>query len=161
MKYSGKMRIFLIMVIFIQGMIIKKSYGQADMAPWGNIRGIRIDGQLMDFETSLRIIGKDWAAIRYSAKEKQQPHYSRSGNKQLVSTRLDSMYFTEQVEDLEVGKAKVDIRLVSHADTLITGAFFSVELPSDAFSDSSVQLIEPGSLNVKDLASGNPNEFLH
>jgi hypothetical protein len=161
MKYFGIMQLCLLMVIFSQVIIVKKSYGQTDLEPWGNIRGIRIDGQLMDFESSLRIVGKDWTVIRYSAKEKQQPHYSRSANKQLVTTRLDSFYFTEQVEDLEVGKAKVDIRFVSHADTLITGAFFSIELPSEAYSDSSVQLIEPATLNVNALAAGSPNEFLH
>ena len=36
---------------------------QAELQPWGNLAGIRIDGQLMEFETNISVVKRGWSAI--------------------------------------------------------------------------------------------------
>ena len=42
-----------ILVPAIALQIQHSAYGQAELAPWGNITGVRIEGQLFPFETRL------------------------------------------------------------------------------------------------------------
>jgi hypothetical protein len=156
-----RLRLLLLTLMTLTGIWTEQAFSQGELEPWGNITGIRIDGQLMRFETSVRVFGKDWTSVKSTAREKQQPHYSRSGNVQIVSTRIDSLYIMEQLQDMQVGVVKLNAQCISHADTLIRGAFLSILLPVGEYSDSSVQLIDPGGPNVNGIATGIPNEFLH
>ena len=104
-------------------------YGQAEVAPWGNITGIRIGGQLIGFESSLRVVEKDWSKIKATGKERQRPKYIRDGNKQVVTTKIDSLSFTEIVEDTKTGMANVNVQLSSNSEMKMEGVFFSVALP--------------------------------
>jgi hypothetical protein len=117
-----------------------KTYGQAELEPWGNLSGIRVEGQLMAFESSLRVVGKDGTGIKATAKERQQPRYTREGNKQIVTTRIDSLYFTEEVEDSSEGIAKVRISVTAHADMDMKGIFFYIEVPH---TGDSITLTDP------------------
>jgi hypothetical protein len=120
-----------------------RAYCQAELEPWGNLRGIRIDGQLMGIETEIRLVGKDWASINTTAKEKQRPKYVREGNAQIVTSHLDSLYFTEKVEDMGKGAAGVQIVLTARADINMDGAYFVVDLPADEFPERTIQPIDP------------------
>ena len=66
---------------------------------WGNITGIRVDGQLMEFESSLRIVEKGWMNYSATGKEKQQPKYDRDGLKQMITTGMKGFQFSEVVEE--------------------------------------------------------------
>jgi hypothetical protein len=123
---------FIICIIF--SIPVSAVYGQVEMAPWGNITGIRIDGQLIGFESSLRLVENDWSKINATAKERQRPKYIRDGNKQIVTTKIDSVSFTEIVEDTKAGIANVDVQLSSNATIKMEGIFFSVALPWKDFS---------------------------
>jgi hypothetical protein len=103
---------------------------QPELEPWGNMTGIRIDGQLMDFESSLRIIYPG-GGILATAKERQTPHYARNGKAQIVSTHLDSLYIVETVEDAGRGMARVTIAWTAHSAMRIHAAIFSLEIPED------------------------------
>ena len=35
---------------------------QPEVYPWGNISGIRVDGELMELNTTLGFVGADWSA---------------------------------------------------------------------------------------------------
>src|SRR5665811_896293 len=98
-------------VYILASIFVGVVYGQAEVAPWGNITGIRIGGQLIGFESSLRVVEKDWLAIKATGKERQRPKYIRDGSKQVVTTKLDSISFTEVVEDVTAGTANVDVQL--------------------------------------------------
>lgn len=119
--------------------------GQAEVAAWGNLQGIRVDGQLMKFGTSLCVVGSDWSEIARTAKERHRPQYSRNGTRRTVSAKLGQLSFTEVIEDTGPGMAKVDVRFTSDVDTNIAGAFFCINLPRADYSDGMVQLIEPTS----------------
>lgn len=116
-----------------------KSFAQTEVEPWGNIKGIRVQGQLMNFESMLSVVGKDWTSITSTAKERQQPKFHREGSTQFISTNIGSLYFKESVQDLEKGKAMVKIELLSKADTTIKGIYLSLRLPA-AYSNAKLQL---------------------
>ncbi len=104
-------------------------YGQAELQPWGNLRGIRLEGQLMPLGTSIRVEGREGGWANATGKERQHPHFSRQGNTQIVQTNLDSLYITERVEDQEQGVARLDIVLNARASLDIDGAWLRVDLP--------------------------------
>ncbi|HEY5463262.1 MAG TPA: hypothetical protein VIJ95_08395 [Hanamia sp.] len=104
-------------------------FAQVQLEPWGNISGIRTDGQLMQFETNLSSVQKDWKDISVTAKERQRPHYNRNGYTQIVATNLDSLYFKESVTDKGKGSADVNVQLSAKADMSLEGVYFSIILP--------------------------------
>ncbi|MEX1056005.1 MAG: hypothetical protein WED81_08230, partial [Rhodothermales bacterium] len=108
---------------------------QPEVMAWGNLTGIRVDGQLMPFESSLAVVSEDWTRIDRTAKERQRPSYSRDGNRQIVSTRLDSLFFEQVVEDLGSGAARIGVKVTSRVDTSIAGVFFAVDLPREGHVD--------------------------
>jgi len=101
------------------------AFAQPELEPWGNLTGIRIDGQLMPFETSLRLAEANGNTVA-TAKEKQNPRYTRQGNARIVYTHLDSLYFVEKVEALGKGAARITITCTAHADIHDQSVFFSI-----------------------------------
>jgi hypothetical protein len=147
------------MAIFISLFLFHNVYAQPEVEPWGNITGIRIDGQLMEFESSLRVVGKDWSSVDGTAQEKQRPRYSRDGNRQTVTTRVDSLDFTEGVEDIGEGQARVQITVSARNDNHADGAFFSMALPAADYSDAMMQWIDPSPLAMNQAQPGAPHEY--
>ena len=119
---------------------VKNAFSQASVEPWGNMEGIRVEGELFEFETSLRVVGADWSQIRQSAKEVQDPRYQREGKKQIINSNLDSVYFREVVEDTDIGMANVTVQFTAKADTNITGAFFCVTVPQQPYKNSTIKI---------------------
>lgn len=105
-------------------------FSQAELAPWGNLQGIRIDGQLMEFESSLCVVKKDWGSVQSTGKERQRPKFSRNGNQQVVTTNIDSISFIEMVDDLVKGKAGISIEFITKKDEELEGLFFCLSLPA-------------------------------
>jgi len=150
-RYCSRLHLaFLAGIYFFQVIFFNSAYGQAKVQPWGNIAGIRIEGQLMEFESSLRVVGKDWSKISSTGKEKQRPKYTWDGNTQIVSTRIDSLYFTERIDDAGIGVAKVSVEFASKADANITGVFFCIEISGEDYAGGTAQLIEPGGMPLTD-----------
>lgn len=116
------------------------AFCQAELEPWGNLAGIRIDGQLFKTESNLSVVENDWANIKSTGKERQRPHYQRNGNQQIVTTNIDSLFFTETVSDKGNGEATVNVKVQSHADALLTGIYYSIFLPDDIFKNGSVSM---------------------
>jgi hypothetical protein len=146
--------------IFILGVFIQSSYGQAEMEPWGNLSGIRVDGQLMAFKSSLNILGKDGSQMLATALERQRPKYNREGNTQVVRTNLDSSYFTEKVEDIGPGQVRIDLQFNSRANTNMGGAFFCMELREADYAAGSIQLIDPSELPLSGGLEGGQHELM-
>jgi hypothetical protein len=116
-----------------------------EVMAWGNLNGIRVDGQLMEFKTSLRVVRSDSSKFNETAKERQrQRHrYSRSGNTQTLSALLEPLSFTQMIEETSRGMTTIAVQCSVKADTNIAGAFFCIELPGTEYSGGKVQLIKP------------------
>jgi hypothetical protein len=129
---------------------------QAELEPWGNLTGIRVHGQLIPFITSLRVVSGDATLIISTAKEKQRPRYWREGNHQVVTTRIDSLYFREDVEDLGEGSARVRVTCYAAADQHLEGIYFSLQMIPDASGTDS--LTYATSNGTRTLSSGTPTQ---
>lgn len=162
MKNSPAFTLVAILTLVLILLSIQDSIAQPEVQAWGNLRGIRVGGQLIRFETSLRVVGNDWGTERATAKERNWTRYRRTGNVQTVITRMDSLFFTEKVSEGGNGTAGVEIVFDPHTDTMLTGAFFHLLLPAADFGESKVTLIDPSGIKTdhQPLAPVSENEFL-
>lgn len=115
--------LFAVTMLFSTG----NAFAQAELMPWGNLTGIRIKGQLMDFNTNLSVVGEGgWSHVKFSGKELQKPKFDRNGAVQTVHTVVDGIDFTETVTDVSPGVAQVTVKAVSNKDINLTGVFIGV-----------------------------------
>ena len=105
---------------------------QAIVAAWGNVEGIRLDGQVFPFETSLCTTNDSGRVTGRTAKERQQPRLSREGNRRTITTRLGAFSIVETIEDGAAGQATVDVRFTADSATS-TNAFVCVDAPKASF----------------------------
>ncbi|MFI5138305.1 MAG: hypothetical protein ACHQIM_10810 [Sphingobacteriales bacterium] len=129
----------LLAVLILLFAFANEAWCQAELEPWGNLNGIRKDGQLFEFESGIRVIDNK-GKVFSTAKERQRPHYKRNGDEQVVTTNIDSLFFKETVKDLNTGSIKVTLNLVAHADEDFNGVFFCVTLPTDDYTPGRLRL---------------------
>src|SRR5262245_6405111 len=117
------------------------SLNTPEVMAWGNLNGMRVEGQLMEFKTCLRVVRADWSNFEETAKERerQRQRYSRSATTQTMSARMDSLFFTQVVEEIGPGVATIAVQCSSRADTNIAGVFFCIELPGADYAGGKVQ----------------------
>jgi len=129
--------IYCLLLLTVSG----KVYSQAEVEAWGNMKGIRVDGELMKIESSLEVVRTGWSGTVSTGKERQRPKYKREGNIQTVTTRIDSFYFVQQLEDLGKGIVNVSLRFDAKRDTMLEGVFFHLKLPVTDYRKGSIQAI--------------------
>src|SRR5512133_532039 len=137
LKFCCKIFFFLLILSLCEWRI---GNAQTELMAWGNITGIRVEGQLMEFETSLMVAGKDWTATNETGRERQSPKYHRDGQTQVVKTEMSGIKFTEEVLDKGLGNAIIDISAEAVKDTLIDGVYFCLTLSGNNYSDVMVKL---------------------
>lgn len=115
-----------------------KAHAQTEVEAWGNLKGIRVDGQLINFQSSIDLISNDWSNIYATAKEVQRPRFDRQGNKQIITTRLDSFYIVEQLEDISKAVSKIAIWSTSKKEYKNAGLYFHLKLPVNVFGNGSL-----------------------
>ncbi len=120
--------------------VINPVSAQTEVMAWGNLTGIRIDGQLMEFESSLKIVGKNRVSVTSTGREKQRPAYHRAGQTQTVNTEMGGIRFTENVTENGRGSAIVGITATAQKDTLVDGVYFCIDLPGKYYSTATVSL---------------------
>ena len=161
---AGKYSMFKTILFLFIAVGAANVYAQTEFTAWGNLNGIRIDGQLMKLNSSLCLIGPSLMDATETGKEKQRPSYIRDGNKQIVTTELSKFAFTETVQDTGSAMAKINIKIKTVEDSTLTGAFLCFTLTPDDYADAKIQLIdstasamEPVSLfpNMKERMPGN------
>ena len=154
---------------------------QAEVMGWGNLQGIRVHGELMEFNTSICVTDSTGAIIARTGKEKQErPIYARSGNQQMLTTHIDSLFITQWVDDTSVGAASLRVQIDSRDAANYGGVFLCVELPSEHFMLNQIEHSADGfsaasdarrfvakfqretSVSIKpDAQSKNPILFIH
>jgi hypothetical protein len=128
---------FILAVVFTSSLHLN---AQTEVMAWGNITGIRIDGQLMEFESSLRVVGKDWSFINATGRERQRPAYHRDGDSQTVTTTFGGFQFTQTVKENGKGSSIVSITSAALKDTVIEGVFFCLSLPGKYYRDATARI---------------------
>ncbi len=142
MILRGKTEFTLILIaafLILSGRV----FSQPEVEGWGNLNGIRVEGQLMELNSSLIMVGSDWSDVSRTAKERQNPRFAREGNKQIVTTRLARfLSITETIEDAGTGSARMDVQLTSTIDTSVLGTFLSFILEEEDYPKGSIEYIE-------------------
>jgi hypothetical protein len=114
---------------------------QTEVMAWSNITGIRVDGQLMEFETSYRIVDKELNVLQATGKEKQyRPEYTRNGQKQIVKTVLEQVRFEQVVEDREKGIADVSLLVSSDTAGRSIAAYLCLDVPMAKYRGGSITI---------------------
>ncbi|HTI11950.1 MAG TPA: hypothetical protein VL832_25425 [Puia sp.] len=132
-----------------------RAAAQAELAPWGNLTGIRVGGQLMEFESRLVLVRKDWTDILFTGKEMQRPKYERKGGDRIVTTALDQLTFIEKVRDSAAGSAIVTVGMEAMGDQVATGVYLSFALSMDIYKNGHI-----GIDNQKQVSLTNsPDDF--
>lgn len=148
------------MVKKISGLILflllaSKGFSQTEVQPWGNIMAIRIDGQPVNFESSLRVVYNNWSGIHATGRERQRPKYERQGAQQIITTAIDSIHFTEIVEDGGKGTAKINIQASATANRNIEGVFFALSLPDEYNANATVKTDNNKAISLADTTNRN------
>lgn len=128
---------------------------QAEVAAWGNLEGIRIDGHLMAFETGLCLQRPDGSELTRTSKERQRPRYLREGSARRVTSSLGGIALREVVEDVAPGVARVELVVAADTQGISARTVFCVDLPADAFAGGTAHWVDPagGDLSEQALAS--------
>ena len=129
----------VICLVLVFTLPAQRLHAQAELKPYGNLDGIRIKGQLMEFNTRIVAVGGSWQKMHFTGKEMQRPQFKRDGNTETVKTQIDSLHFTETVTDMGRGKARVTIKCYSGKDTTLKGVYFNVSLPVNVYGNSLFQ----------------------
>lgn len=110
-----------------------------EVMAWSNMTGVRLEGELIDFESSLRV-GTYNGKIEKSGREKQQRiRYSREGNTQKTITPMHGVEFTQTVTDID--QQTIAIQWIAEAkEDLDEGAWFCITLPSKHYAKTRINL---------------------
>lgn len=165
----------LIVLSLLAGMACTAA-AQPETMAWGNLTGIRIDGHLMELNSSMCVVQPDWSAVSRTGRERQTNTYSRKGKVETVTIRMLpprplrtqgvnwAFSATETVEDTGPGAARVDVEYGFPIAADIAGAYYCLELPASQYSGGSLQLsgAEPSVPERVSLAPGpnDQNEYL-
>jgi hypothetical protein len=114
---------------------------QAQATAWGNVEGMRIEGQLIPFETSLCTLGAGDEEVARTARERQQPRFSRAGSRRTVSTRLGALSATEVIDDTGPGTATLDVRFAADSVVSSAGGFLCIDLPRAQYAGATLELV--------------------
>lgn len=132
-------------------------FGQVEVQPWGNITGIRVHGQLMEFESGIRVSVGNSESV--TAMERQRPKFKRDGRSQIINTNIDSLFFTERVSDAGKGRVKLSLKLFAHADTTVN-TFLCIRVPFADSAATNISLIKPDKSPLSSLPAATYNEYL-
>jgi hypothetical protein len=146
------------LILFI--LPLQKVIAQAEFKPWGNLNGIRIKGQLMEFNSCITMAGKGWLKQSSTGKELQKPQYVRNGNEQIVNTQIDSLQFTETVKDDGSGSVKITIKCLSQKDITVKGVYFNISLPETVYAPALVRIGNGKEQPLDQLHLNNEGEYL-
>jgi hypothetical protein len=150
----------LFSIILFEAVMTLPLIAQPEAMAWGNLTGIRVDGQLMEFESSLRVVEKGWMHYNATGKERQRPKYNRDGLRQTIATSINGIRFSEVIEESGKGIAVVSVKTTSEKDTLVEGVFFCIDLPGKFYSNGTVRFINGSGIgktkiNLSDIAGEN------
>ncbi|MGI4832650.1 MAG: hypothetical protein ACRYFK_04235 [Janthinobacterium lividum] len=132
---------FLLAGALLAAVPARPARAQAEVQPWGNLAGIRLQGQLLEVETSLQLVRPNWAGVIATRHEGQRPRYTRQGTEQLITTQLDSLGLRETVTDQGPGRATLAVQATALGTTDMLGVFLVLNLPAGPYGQAKVQFL--------------------
>jgi len=113
---------------------------QTEVMAWGNLTGIRVEGQLIEFETSFRVVETDWTRMSFTGRERQTTNFTRTGSVAKVISAVQRVPFEQNVEDKAKGTAAVSLSYQSDTTRRVEGVFYCFELPTKRYAAGTVKI---------------------
>lgn len=128
--------------------------GEAELMGWGNLEGIRLDGELFPFRTSIEVIREHWDDYEATGQHqrRQRPVFEREDSIRTVRGRIDPLTFVETVETIGNGVADLDVEIEATADTSFAGVYLMFEIVASDYADGSFGFIGTDIENDADIA---------
>ena len=142
-------------------------FGQVECTAPGNLRGIRIDGELMAFSTSIRAIAPTAAEADPGDRGRGGGQFSREGDTLTMMGNLTDgtrrrvgpsggrgrggppaagASYRASFKDVAPGTVDAGIQITSNTNITMQGVFFALALPGADYAGGSAQLIAPDSV---------------
>ena len=110
----------------------------SEVMAWSNITGVRLDGELIDFESAL-CVGIPGGKIEKTGRERQQNvRYRREGQTQIVDIPLHGAHFRQEVTDVNERQVRLRLNVVAD-ETLREGAFFSMAFAPKYYANAKIK----------------------
>jgi hypothetical protein len=103
----------------------------------------RLEGELMSFESSLRVVYPQWKQVIQTRHYNLEPSFKKQEKRYLCSSELDGITFTELVEDIEKGQVKIDWSVRSDTAKELEGVYFCIEFPEKEFMNGLLEFRDP------------------
>jgi hypothetical protein len=147
---------------------LQKSYSQAEIMPWGNIRSFHVDGEKLNIETSVRSVYSDWSGCISSERCNWQGEqtYSVSGNVTKMSHFLQALPldYAETFTETGQGSVIIDLAVNARADINQAGTYFCVEIPGGEFAGGVLDIYanekKSGSVMLKPALPVGKSEYI-
>lgn len=118
---------------------LRPSAVHSEVMAWSNITGVRAEGELIDFESSLRVgVPGQW--VESTGRERQQNvRYRREGLSQIVNIPLHGAHFEQIVTDVD--EQRVNLKWTAVADTTLSeSAYFCLALQPKYYAGAKIRL---------------------
>ena len=121
----------------LSGRLAEKTVHSEVMA-WSNITGIRVEGELIDFESTLRV-GVPGGEMESTGREKQSRiRYNRDGDTQTTITPMHGAVITQTVTDVDM--QTVDLSWSAEAlEDSKEGLYFCMSFAPKYYSDATIK----------------------
>jgi len=110
-----------------------------EVMAWSNMTGVRLEGELIDFESTLRV-GIPGGKMEKSGREKQKGiRYNREGNIQKTVTPMHGAEFMQTVTDVDMETVKLNWK-VEAKETLDEGAYFCINFSPKYYATAKIKI---------------------
>jgi hypothetical protein len=138
---------------------------QTVVTPWGNLSGMRVEGEPVEFEAGVRVVHPEWVGFSGAVKYLQRPSYSRIGPQATVESEIEGLSFRETVTDTGPGKATLDLQVSAKTNLVSAGTYFFVDLPDSEFGGGKLEVLgssasATSSLMLSSAPEGDRTEYL-
>ena len=117
---------------------LKPTTVHTEVMAWSNITGVRMEGELIDFESTLRV-GTIGGKMEATGRERQQNvRYQRDGNTQTVNIPLHGAHFRQEVTDIDERTVKIQIDAEADA-TSQEGAYFCLTFTPKHYANAKIK----------------------
>ena len=130
----------IIFTLFFSVLLATQAIAQTEVMAWGNMTGIRIDGQLIEFESSFRVVETNWTRINFTGRERQTTRFSRDGSATKVNSAVQRVTFEQTVDDKAKGTAGVSLSYQSDTTRKVEGVYYCFELPVKRYAIGTVKI---------------------
>src|ERR1700722_12161604 len=118
--------------------------GQVECSGWGELRGIRVDGQLLPIISTLAIASPRWEQTAQTAHWKtRMPTYARDGGDIVTTGKLGfgrggaGVSYRQTISNVEPKVAKIEVEVTADIDLHLDGIYMYVSVPAADFGQGS------------------------